>query len=221
MITADSPWKEVCEMKPTLVFDLLSVGGLFPVQAPYAGGQQAVLGEKTRPIDFRGREAELEALENPMGLFMVARQEAMRTRQDAAAREQVKLRLIRNLRQRKMDPNDHRFWFACLDWLLRLPREREQAVRQELERLDREESMSLVSFIERQGIEKGILRTLGLYLTAKFGNEALAWLPSADQVSDEAQMAELCKRIFEARDPDADQVRALIASAVGTTPPAG
>jgi hypothetical protein len=220
------------------------VAGLFPVQgeppderaASSPGGRKRrrYLDERTlrfltvKLIDFRGREAELEALENPMGLFVVAHLEAMRTRDDAPAREQAKLRLIRNLRQRKMDLEDARLWLACLDWFLQLPEQRERALAQELERQDREENMPYLSFIERDALEKGLeqglekgtekgrlegrlagrLETLRGYLKAKFGEEALAWLSAVERISDEAQLADLCERVFKA--DTGEQVRALL-----------
>src|SRR5262249_51798577 len=139
------------------------VAGQFPVPSAPPEGQQVApapggkkrrrfLDERTlrfltvKLIDFRGQEAELEALDNPMGLFVVAPLEALRTRNDPQAREQVKLRLIRNLRQRKMDLEDARLWLDCLDWFLQLPRERELTLKQELERLDKEENMGWASF---------------------------------------------------------------------------
>ena len=216
------------------------VSGQFPVpnepaeEQPASGAadkkrrRQRYLDERTlsfltvKLIDFRGKEAELESLENPVGLFVVAHLEAIRTRADPKAREQIKLRLIRNLRQRKMDLEDSRFWLDCLDWVLQLPRERELALSQELERLDKETNVAFVNFIERFGIEKGMekgrLDTLGWYLKAKFGEEALTWLSAAETIRDETQLKDLCERIFKA--DTAEKVRALLVPAAGNaTPP--
>jgi hypothetical protein len=224
------------------------VAGLFPVQgeppdegAASPGGKKRrrYLDERTlrfltvKLIDLRGREAELEALDNPMGPFVVAHLEAMRTRDDAPAREQVKLRLLRNLRQRKMDLEDARLWLACLDWFLQLPAERERALSQELERLDREENMPYLSFIERnalekgiekglekgleQGLEKGRREALEWYLKARFGEETLAWLSAAEQVRDENQRKQLYERLFTAN--TVEEVRALLAPPAGNPAP--
>jgi hypothetical protein len=238
------------------------VAGLFPVppkpeEAPQAADPAAgpaapgakgkkrrrrYLDERTlsfltvKLLDYVGREAELEALENPMGVFVVAHLEALRTRRDPAARQDAKLRLIRNLRQRKMDAADARLWLTCLDWFLRLPDQRELALRRELERLDKEESMPYLSFIERhalergeeKGIEKGIekgkgagrLETLSWYLKTKYGDEGLAWLAAAGDLGDEARLKALCEGIFLAGSPEA--VRALLVPPTGgTTLPAG
>jgi hypothetical protein len=211
------------------------VAGQFPVPGEPDGQpaaepdgkkrRQRYLDERTlrfltvKLIDFRGKEAELEALDNPMGLFLVAHLEAMRTRNDPQAREQVKLRLIRNLRQRKMDLDDTRLWLDCLDWLLQLPRERELTLGQELERLDKEENMPFVNFIERRGRLEGQLKTLRVYLKAKFGDEALTWVSAAEKISDEGQLTELCASVFQA--DSAEKVRSLLAAAGNGVPPPG
>jgi hypothetical protein len=225
------------------------VAGLFPVppkpeEAPQAAEAAAgpdapekkkrrrrYLDERTlrfltvKLLDYVGREAELEALENPMGVFVVAHLEALRTRRDPAARQDAKLRLIRNLRQRKMDAEDARLWLTCLDWFLQLPKERERAVSRELERLDKEEGMPYLSFIERQalerglekGEEKGLGKALGWYLETKYGAEGLAWLAAAGDLGGEARLKDLCERIFLADTPE--KVRALLVPPPGGAAP--
>ncbi len=227
------------------------VSGLFPVPGKPGEEEQPSTQDGNKPrcrryldertlgfltvklIDFRGQEAQLEALDNPMGLFVVAHLEALRTRNDAEAREQVKLRLLRNLRQRKMDVEDVRLWLTCLDWFLQLPEERERALRLELDRLDKEENVPYYSFIERQALEQGMekgmekgmeqgrgegrLDTLRWYLKAKYGEEGLAWLSAAAPISDETRLKELCERIFSAT--SAEQVRALLSPSVDNGTP--
>ena len=75
------------------------VSGQFPVETEPGQKQESLpanqqrrrqhyLDERTlrfltvKLIDYRGREAKLEAMENPMGLFLVAHLEALRTRTD-------------------------------------------------------------------------------------------------------------------------------------------
>jgi hypothetical protein len=210
------------------------VSGQFPVPTKPgeqpdadAGGKkrrrQRYLDERTlrwlmvKLIDFRGHEAELEALDNPMGVFVVAHLEAMRTRKDAEARQQAKLRLLRNLRQRKMDEEETRFWLTCIDWFLQLSEERQQALYRELERLDQEENMAFVNFIERIGMEKGRakgrLEMLKWYLHTKYGEEGLTWLAAAGDLSDENRLKDLSERIFSADTPE--KVRALLVPSAG------
>jgi hypothetical protein len=126
-----------------------------------------------------------------------------------------------------MDLEDMRFWLDCLDWFLQLSPERELALRQELERLDKEQDMAFVNFIERQALEKGIEQgmekgrreALQWYLKARFGDETLAWLAAAEQVSDEKQRKELYERLFKAN--TLEQVQAILAPSAGSTPPEG
>ena len=181
-------------------------------------------------IDFRGREAELEALDNPMGLFVVAHLEAMRTRKNHKAREVVKSRLLRNLRARKMEAEDARLWMGYLDWFLQLPPERESALWLELEGLEKEDHMPFLSYPERRGLEQGIEkgiekgmlqgieRTVRVYLKTRFGDEALSWLSSRVKLCDETQLNELYERLFKA--DTIEKVRALLVpDGNGTAPP--
>src|SRR5262249_10264906 len=95
LLTDNSPkWRPRCY-----------VAGQFPVlPRPEAEQQAPCPGRKKRRvrylderglrfltvklIDFRGKEAELEALDNLMGLFVVGHLEALRTRRDPEAREE-------------------------------------------------------------------------------------------------------------------------------------
>jgi hypothetical protein len=56
-----------------------------------------------------------------------------------------------------------------------------------------------------------------LYLKVKFGDEALAWLSAARGSRDEAQLTELCERIFSAG--TAEEVRALLAPPASNATP--
>lgn len=75
--------------------------------------------------DWVGREAELIAHPNPVGLFVLAQLEAQRTRGDVEARAAAKLRLISLVHQRKMEAEQVRQWYRYFDWFLPLPPEQE------------------------------------------------------------------------------------------------
>lgn len=128
-----------------------------------------------------------------------------------------------NLRQKKIDAEDARFWVTCLDWFLQLPPEREQAITRELDRPDKEDNVGIVSILEARGMEKGMekgrLEALGWYLQAKYGQEALAWLSVVEKISDEAQLKDLCERVFLA--DSAEKVRALLLSSADPGLPLG
>ena len=177
-------------------------------------------------IDFEGREKELEADLNPMGVFIVAHLTALRALRKpdrlkivAAAKE----RLLLNLRQRKMTPDDVQFWEHCLDWFLELPPEMDNDIWDKLKALDSEQTMPFVSFAEKsglakgleqgreQGLAKGLRQSLSSYLKAKYPKQAAALQKLLDAVSDNSRLGPLCDQVFAAENLDA--VRDALAAA--------
>lgn len=79
-------------------------------------------------LDFVGREEWLAQHPNPFGLLVLAHLQSQRTRNNDAARGQVKIELIKRLYTRGMDAEEMRQWYRYLDWLLPLPEEQESAL---------------------------------------------------------------------------------------------
>jgi hypothetical protein len=107
-------------------------------------------------LEWAGRLDELEANPNPFCLFVAAHLEALATRKDAEARQRAKVRLLANHFQRKLEEPDGKLLYRLIDWLLLLPREREEQVRTELNRLNPEGTMTYITSFERIGMEKGM-----------------------------------------------------------------
>jgi hypothetical protein len=80
-----------------------------------------------------------------------------------------------------------------VDWLMKLPEEMNQQVHQELYRQHAEEPMKYVSFAEREGIEKGVLKSLRAVMEAKFGSEGLALVERLGETTDLARLDALTR----------------------------
>ncbi len=104
-------------------------------------------------LDWAARQAELEAGENVFGLFVSAHLEALKTRDDADRRAGGKVRLLSNLAKRDLSDLDRGKWYQLIDWLLPLPRDKEQQVYQQLKG---DHPMTFITYAEQVGIEKGI-----------------------------------------------------------------
>jgi hypothetical protein len=138
-------------------------------------------------LDWAGREAELETHENPFALFVLAHLKSRQTRENVEERAQVKLRLILNLHERKLDVEEMQRWYRYFDWLLDLPRERDEQLWQEVAHSKEEKRMAFVTFAERYGMEKGLekgmekgqrvglLKGLATVLELKFGESGKAF----------------------------------------------
>jgi hypothetical protein len=106
-------------------------------------------------LDFAGREAVLEANDNPFAIVTRAQLAAMQTRHDPASRHQGKVRLIRELYDRGMSREDVLQLFRIIDWMMDLPQALEQLFRQEAEQIEQERHMAYVTSVERLAKEEG------------------------------------------------------------------
>jgi hypothetical protein len=106
-------------------------------------------------LDFAGREAVLEASDNPFALVTRAQLAALQTRHDPASRHQGKVRLIRELYQRGMSRDDVLQLFRIIEWMMDLPEALEQLFKQEAEQIEQEIHMPYVTSIERLAKQEG------------------------------------------------------------------
>jgi hypothetical protein len=110
----------------------------------------------TKLINWRGREAELEASANPFAQVVRAHLRALDTRQDPASRRSYKLALVKGLYQRGWTSEDVRQLIRVIDWLLDLPAELQQGFQDDIHEWEEENRMPYVTSFERFGIEKGL-----------------------------------------------------------------
>jgi SOS response regulatory protein OraA/RecX len=111
-------------------------------------------------LDFIGREAVLEASENPFALITRAHLATLQTRQDPATRHAGKIRLIRELYERGMSREDVLQLFRIIDWMMDLPEVLEQLFRQEAEQIEQEKTMPYVTSVERLAKRDGQIEML-------------------------------------------------------------
>jgi hypothetical protein len=166
-------------------------------------------------LGWRGRERELEADANPVGLFVLGYLEGRRLKDDEAGRAERKRALIRRLKGHGLSVVETGRWIGLFDWLLPLSAYNVR-LWEEADESDKEGMMAVVSFLEQRGMEKGLekgrrevlLKGIGLGLKLKFKEEGLAQIPAVEKIEDAAVLA----AIFNAIDPAAslDDVRKLI-----------
>ena len=123
---------------------------------------EATLCGKTRYLEFHsrkiiawlGKEEELMAHPNPVGLFVLAQLASMRTKKDDEARAEAKFGMILLLQERFDDVTERGRWYRYLDWLLSLPPEYDLRVWDRVRDM-KEKTMPYVTFAERYGRKMG------------------------------------------------------------------
>jgi hypothetical protein len=128
-------------------------------------------------LDWAGSEARLADSSNPFSVVTLAHLATRATRNDATARYAAKWTLVQGLYRRGWGKQQVIDLFKVLDWMMRLPKELNAQLWQNLETLEKGTNMPYVCSVERIGIEKGIeqgiqqgqARALARQLTHRFG----------------------------------------------------
>ena len=98
---------------------------------------------------------ELEKDDNPFALVVMAHLKTQETRHNSEDRRKWKLYLIKMLYKRGYKRQDIINLFLFIDWLMRLPKEAEQSLWEEMYNFEKEGKMKYISSIERIGFQKG------------------------------------------------------------------
>ena len=107
-------------------------------------------------LDWSGSEARLEDNPNPFAIVTRAHLATRATANDPQARCLAKSRIVRDMYRQAWDKQKLIELFGVIDWMMRLPKEQEQAFWEIIEAIEEETKMRYVTSIERLGVEKGI-----------------------------------------------------------------
>ncbi len=132
----------------------------------------------------------------------MAHLKALETRRSPEQRYTWKVRLIKGLYERGMDPEDVRQLFRFIDWIMELPEPAERAFREEADAFQQEKHMPFMDIFERMGMEKGLLRGIEVALKVKFGAAGLELMPELRQIQDHVLLEKIADRIETAASPD-------------------
>jgi hypothetical protein len=139
-------------------------------------------------IDYRGRQAELEASDNIFATVVMAHLVGLQTRNNRTQRKQQKLALARGLYEKGFEREAVINLLAFIDWMLTLPLELEREFRRELEQLEEERRMRYVTSFERiameEGTKQGLIKGIALALKLKFGESGTNLLPEIEAIAE-------------------------------------
>ncbi len=111
-------------------------------------------------LDWSGSDARLADSRNPFAIITRAHLATRDTRNDPDAREQAKVGLVRDLFRMGLDRRRVAELFRVIDWMLRLPKERELQFMKNLTNVKEDTAMRYLSSIERFAMEEGMQQGL-------------------------------------------------------------
>jgi hypothetical protein len=142
-------------------------------------------------LDYVGREQELEESRNPFAKVVLAHLKALETRRNPEDRRAWKLRLVRGLYERGFRAEDVRQLFRLIDWLMELPDAVEDAFWEDVDALQKEQTMPFVTTPERVGIRKGLRLAIEETLRVRFGDPGVGLMPQVNAVHNTEQLRAL------------------------------
>ncbi|MCI0524692.1 MAG: DUF4351 domain-containing protein [Acidobacteria bacterium] len=130
-----------------------------------------------RLVDWRGREQELLASDNPFAMVVLAHLKVIEAKGDVNKKYLVKRELLLLLGERGYSDEAIYSLLRFLDWLIRLPEELAQKLEDEIEEITEGKRMPYVTSWERRGEKRGkkigekqgLLDAVTLQLKRKFG----------------------------------------------------
>jgi hypothetical protein len=144
----------------------------------------------------------LEADPNPFAVVVLAQLKALETRRSPDQRHAWKIRLVKGLYQRGMDPEDVRRLFRFIDWVLELPEPVEHRFQEEIKAFQQEKHMRFVDVFERMAMVRVPLRGIEPLLRMKFGAEGLELMPELREIRAPKLLEKVIDRIETASSPE-------------------
>jgi hypothetical protein len=166
-------------------------------------------------LDYRGREEELTQHANPVGLFVVGHLLTLSTAVEDAERAAGKLRLLRSVRDRKMEAEETYEFTRLIDWIVELPADRQTEMWRQLRQEAQENHMPFLSYPEQVGFDKGknegLLQGIEASLDLRFSAAGLALLPELRKREDVTFLQQFLQAL-RATTTSLDDLRALLAA---------
>jgi hypothetical protein len=163
-------------------------------------------------LDYRGREAELEASANPFAKVVLAHLKTLETRDDPRDRRAWKFRIARGLHECGFADEDVGKLLKLVDWLMELPRALERDYRRELHEYEEGLRMPYVTSYERWGM----MDLIEDALRTKFGEEGASLVEPIGDLNDAEKYRAIMRVIVLAS--SLDEVRQAYAQAAAPPP---
>lgn len=107
-------------------------------------------------LDYKHRVQELEAIDNPFAMLILAQLAVLETRGKPGARLKAKTALTRQLYAKGWDKDKIIQIYTLIDWLVALPEELMIKYNVQVKQIEEEQHMNFVTTAERVGIKIGV-----------------------------------------------------------------
>jgi hypothetical protein len=155
-------------------------------------------------LDYRGREAELEASKNPFAKVVLAHLKTLETRADPNDRRSWKFRIARGLHECGFGDADVNELMKLVDWLMELPAVLQEDFWQKLDEYEEGLRMPYVTSFERGAMLDLIEQALRL----RFGEEGAALRPAILELWDAEKFRTIHENVILAN--SLDEVRRTV-----------
>jgi hypothetical protein len=163
-------------------------------------------------LDYRGRDAVLEADPNPFAVVTLAHLKTLETRGDPAARYDWKFRMIKALYDRGLTRVQVQQLFRVMGWVMKLPKLWKTQLEQSIHKLEEEKKVQLLSPMEQmwhdEAMAKGLHNGIRVVLKLRFQQPGLDLLPRVKSITEPVEL----ERLLEALEtvPDLATFAALL-----------
>lgn len=152
-------------------------------------------------LNYKGREAELEANANPFAVIVLAHLDMKATKNNPAARLPAKINRVDQLYKRGLTRKEIVHLFNFIDWLLTLPPLEALVFDAAWAEIEEENRMPFVSRVERnameRGLEQGLRESIIDMIEMKFQSVPDIILSRLNEIKELETLRQLRKRAFE------------------------
>jgi hypothetical protein len=182
----------------------------------YCGGQWGCEVRFTFPlvklVDYKGRDTAMETDPNPFAAVVLAHLKAHETRDDAVARYDWKIRLVKGLYDRGFDRVRMERLFRVIDWVIKLPKIQKALFKREMTKLEQEKQMDrrpspTQELWQEDGIAIGLRKGIEKVLSRR-GPEASALMPRVNAIEELTELEAFFDAVLA--ESDLDTLRAML-----------
>jgi hypothetical protein len=134
-------------------------------------------------------------------VVVLAHLKTQEMRGQPADRHAWKVRLVKGLYERGLQPEDVRRLFRFIDWIMDLPKGLDAQFWDEIHRYEEEKKMPFITTPERLAWTNALLECIETFLEHRFGEAGLQLMPEIKEIQDVEKLRAVYRAINTATSP--------------------